>query len=134
MKAGGNKLIKVLVAAVIVTGSVLSLGIKFFVDDAALSVDRPTFIRVTPDNDISLMLGNAIYIIDENGVTSRVFDLDKKGFRARGDYDFFSNGDLLFYSSNVEPTILEKLSQFARIKETRQEPVTGTDGLYRCDI
>lgn len=133
MKTNRDKVIKSIVAAFIVTGSVLSLGIKYIADDAALSVDRPTFIRVTPDNDMSLLVGNTIYTIDDNGVTTRVYDFEKKGFRLRGDHDFFSDGDLLVYSSNVEPTFLEKLSQFARIKETRQEPVTGRDGLYRCD-
>jgi len=133
MKVNRKTLIKVLVGAIIIVGSVLSFGIKFLADDAALSVDRPTFIKVTPDNEISLQIGNTLYFIDNEGITSSIFDLEEKGFRIQGDYDFFSNGDLLIYSSHEEPTTLEKLSQFARIKETRQEPVSGSDGLYRCD-
>ena len=134
MKTSKEKLIKLLVAALIVTGSVLSLGIKFYADDEVLSVDRPSIIKSGPDNTISILIGNTIYLIDKSGYTSNIFELDKLGFRAIGDHDYFGNGDLLLYSNNVEPSFLEKLAQFFRLKETRNEPVSGTDGLYRCDI
>jgi len=134
MKVSKNKTIKILVAMVIIAGSVLSLGLKFFMDDAALKVDRPTFIKTSPDNNVALLVGNSIYFIDEFGETSRIFDFNKKGFRIRGDFDFFSNGDLLVYSNIAEPDTLEKLAQFARIKETSQDPDSGNDGLYRCNI
>jgi len=133
MEVNRKTLIKALVGTLIVAGSILSFGIKFLADDAALSVDRPTFIKVTPDSKISLQIGNTLYFIDKEGLTNRIFNLEEKGFRVRGGYDFFSNGDLLIYNSHEEPTTLEKLSQFARIKEIRQEPVSGSDGLYRCD-
>lgn len=134
MKTGKDKLIKVLAAVLIVTGSVLTLGVKFYADDAALSVDRPTFIKSAPGNNISILVGNTIYLVDENGFTINVIDFDELGLKVTGDHDYFNNGDLLLYSSHTEPGLLDNLARFARFKETRNESVSGTDGLYRCDV
>lgn len=132
METNNNKFTKALVAAFVVFGSILSFSVKFVADDAVLAVDRPTFIRVTPNNNASVLVGDSIYFINGNGVTTKVLDLEEEGYSIRGDYDFFSNGDLLFYSNNEEGSALENLSQFFRIKETKKDMATGADGLYRC--
>lgn len=132
MDINRKAIIKVLVGSIIVIGSILSFTIKFVAHDAELSVDRPSFIRVAPDNTLSLLIGNSLYFIDERGTAQNVFDLDDYGLNIRGDYDFFSNGDLLIYSSHEQTSFSENLLTFIRIKESRQKPASGKDGLYRC--
>ena len=123
---------KIIVMLFIIVGSFLSLGLKFWADDAALDVDRPKIVKNGPFENLSFLIGNTIYTIDSDGLTSSVIDLKARGINIIGDFDFFSNNDMLLYNEEVESGFLESIAQFFRIKEFRQDKPVGKEGLYRC--
>ncbi len=128
-----KNILKIIVALLIVFGSIASLGFKFWADDQALSVDRPSFIKPLPNDQLAILIGNTLFFLDRDGYTRTMLDFGEKGFRISGDFDFFQNGDILFYNETREPSQLERIAQYLRIKEYRQNSPAGADGLYRCD-
>lgn len=129
-----NKKLKPIVMAFIILGSIFTLGLKFYLDHSALSVDRPSFIKTSPNNKIAILFGNSIFITDSHGERLNQINFDDIGLKLKGDFDFFSNGDLLVYSNKEEPTLLENLKQYARLKETRTDKPSNDNGFYRCHI
>lgn len=128
-----NKTLKALVVAAIVIGSLLSLGVKFWADGQATAIEGPSFMVDTPQGDLAIMAGQSIYFVDSLGKTRRSIDLNAEGLQTHGDYDFFSNGDLLIYHSNAEQGFVQSIETFVRARQTRLDPPVEGEGLYRCN-
>ncbi len=129
----GADLNKFMVGCVIIFLSLVSLGSKFWADGKALSVEGPSFMRLTPEGNIGLRMGERIIVIAPSGQTVNRIDFKSLGFHVIGDFDYFSNGDLLIYNRVSNPSFAESILRFFRVKEKRQDNPQGNEGLYRCD-
>lgn len=129
-----KKQLKTIVMIIIIIGSSLTLGFKFYMDHQAISVDRPSLIKTTPNNQVAIIFGNSIFFINAFNKISTVFNFDDNNLKLLGDFDFFSNGDLLIYSSHEDPSLWQNIATFNRKQETRNEQAIGDNGFYRCTI
>lgn len=128
-----NIKLKVVVGVTVVILSILSMGTKFWADAEALSFTGPSFMRVTPQGDLAIVIGSAIYIVDKKGLTQQIIDLDSVGIQNHGDFDFFKNGDLLIYHGAKDFSFIESIERNLRRKEKRQSAPIGDVGLLRCN-
>jgi len=109
--------LKVFVAAIVVIGSALSLGVKFWADGERVSTEGPSLIHITPSNELSVLIDETIYIFDKYGDTKGIIELSTLNIDSHGDYAFFSDGDLLVYNSENKPSFLDNIARFLRLKD-----------------
>lgn len=84
-----------------------------------------------------IQYGQHLFWIAPDESLVKQLDLNSLSLSASGDYDFFSNGDLLIYHRNRPLSLLENLQQYLRLTKTtqiNQFHKTGDDGFYRCQL
>ena len=127
------KIIKCIVAVVCIVGGATCLGVKFWADGEAFSVAGPSYMRITPAGELAILIGQTIVIIGPDNQTRRSIELPSLGIHTHGDFDFFSNGDLLVYHGDQELTTWQSIKRFLRLRESRQSPPQADKGLLRCN-
>jgi len=116
---------------IVVFFSVVLLG-WYHVNSKALEVASPGFLKLNPAENIVINLGSEFYEITAQGQDVVHFSaLDYGLAEIHGDFDFFSNGDILLYSSSYQPTLRERLDTFAREAGPDQAEQEG-EGFFRC--
>lgn len=125
--------LKIAIGIVFVILSVLTMGTKIWADSKAFSIEGPSFMRITPQGDLAIIIGRQVFIIDSNGITKKVINLESLGIQNHGDFDFFNNGDLLIYNGEAEFTFTESIERYIRRQDKRISPPTGKKGLLRCN-
>ncbi|MGK0441864.1 MAG: hypothetical protein ACJA0N_001668 [Pseudohongiellaceae bacterium] len=99
-----------------------------------LQVDSPGFVRINPAGNVAVNLGGDFYEVTPEGADLLHYSADDFGLQGiMGDFAFFSNGDILLYSSSYQPTLKNKLNTVARLENDSREKVGG-EGFYRCVI
>ncbi len=130
-----NKSVNPLLALLIVSlfGSLLWLNFHFYAK--ALDVPKITHIKKKPGDSIVLRLGSKLYNYQSGGKLQGIIDLEKLGIKGTsGDFDFFSNGDLLINSDEYQRTTKENLAAYARMKNNNTAPPKQGRGLFRCKL
>ncbi|MFT5717689.1 MAG: hypothetical protein ACI9T7_001885 [Oleiphilaceae bacterium] len=99
----------------------------------SLSADSPSFIKTNPIGNVVVNLGDDFYEVTVDGIDTQNFSaLDVGLDKTRGDFDFFSNGDVLIYSSSYTPSLQDNLKAFARMNESENRAPESGEGFYRC--
>jgi hypothetical protein len=120
-------------AIIIIFGSLFWLKTHFY--GKALEVPKVAFLKQAPDNSIQIRLGNKLYNYHANGKLIRIIKLESMGIKGKaGDFDFFSNGDLLINSDEYIRNLKENLASYARKKNTNTAPPKAGKGLMRCNL
>lgn len=130
-----NKNVNPVLAVVIIAlfGSLLWLKFHFY--GKALEVPKVAFLKEAPDNTIFIRLGSQLYQYQKNEKLKRIIDLQKLGISGEaGDFDFFSNGDLLINSDEYHGNLKENLAAYARLENTTTAPAKAGKGLLRCKL
>lgn len=128
-----------LAACIIVSLAALSLAVYLYGNQAKLDTDRYGFFRVQDDYLVT-QFGDHLVWLDQYGREQKAQNLRELNLMPHGDFDFFSNGDLLMYSLRSEPNSLELLARLLRLQKRASSAVRpevasqGQDGLYRCDL
>jgi hypothetical protein len=120
-------------ACLIIPIAVITLAIYLYANQAKLDIGHYGFFR-TIDNQMVVQFDQHLVWLDQYGREQQAFDLQTLDIKARGDYDFFSNGDLLVYHSTRKPGLLEGIASFMRLQKRDYQATRGRDGFYRCDL
>lgn len=78
--------------------------------------------------------GQIFVWLNSYGQELSAIDLVDFGVQSEGDFEFFSNGDLLIYHRASNPSLWQNLKRYHRVKETTVKQRTGSDGFYRCQL
>jgi len=130
-----NKNVNPVLAVIIIAlfGSLLWLKFHFY--GKALDVPKVAFLKEAPDKTVFFRLGSKLYQYQNNGMLKRTIDLQKLGINGNsGDFDFFSNGDLLINSDEYHGNLKENLAAYARVENTTTAPAKEGKGLLRCKL
>ena len=120
-------------AIIAIFGSLFWLKFHFY--GKALDVPKATYLKETVDKTLYIRLGEQLYHYNADGQFIQLIKLKKLGITGKkGDFDFFSNGDLLINSDEFQRSLIENLSAFARLKNTNTVPPTLGKGLLRCNL
>lgn len=127
-----SKVKKAVVVTLLLIGALLSSACIFWANDMALSVDRPGFLKLTPEGNAAISFDKSIYIVDATGTTKEILNFQSQGLTPVGNYDFYRNGDILLYHKDSEPTFFENIAAFLRLNKSDDERQSADKGLYRC--
>ena len=98
-----RKASKTVVVTLLLCAALLSIVGTFWATDLALSVDRPGFLKVTPQGNAAIAFGQSIYVVEPTGSTKEILNFEAQGLTQVGSYDFFRNGDILLITKPVVP-------------------------------
>lgn len=124
------------VAILIVVGALSSFWVWQEGLEQQSSVDNIGFFK-QQEEQLVIQYGPYLWWLSSDEKSYKNINLDSLGINARGDYDFFANGDLLIYHSTNALSFLDKLKQLFRFtKQTDLNTVreSGSDGFYRCQL
>ncbi|NVJ59623.1 MAG: hypothetical protein HWE27_04490 [Gammaproteobacteria bacterium] len=128
-----QKSLKIAVGSIVVLISMYTLSGYFWANGERLRVDLPSYFKVN-GNYLALLFDNKVFNLNQVGKVNSIIDLDDFSIIAYGDFDFYSNGDLLIYHKNQDTSFLNSLFS----TELKQSAVIKTDyksdGFYRCSI
>ena len=120
-------------AIIMIFGSLLWLKFHFY--GKALDVPKATYLKEAADKTLYIRLGEQLYHYNADGQFIQLIDLKKLGITGEmGDFDFFSNGDLLINSDEYQRSLGENLSTYARKENTTTTPPAPGKGLLRCQL
>lgn len=111
------------------------IGLKFYFYGLALDVPKVQYLKKSPAGSLYIRLGSRLYDYSADGFLNRVIDLKLLGISGNfGDFDFFSNGDLLINRDDFLPTLEDKLDNYARRENTKIQVAEAGKGLQRCNL
>ncbi|MFT6984850.1 MAG: hypothetical protein ACJAT7_000651 [Psychromonas sp.] len=126
-----------LIAAVLIVIAALCSFVIWQVGNSTrYNVDDLGFFK-QQQGQLVIQYGQQLFWIAPDERLVKQLDLNSLQLSAAGDYDFFSNGDLLIYHRNKPLSLLENLQQYLRLtKKTQinQFHKMGDDGFYRCQL
>lgn len=109
-----------LIAAIlIVIGAITSLVMWQYGHFKAANVDRLGFIK-KDKQQLVIQYGQSLFWINAQGEIAKQLDFTQHNFIAKGDYDFFNNGDLLFYHQAESRSFIDKIKAYFRITHHAQ--------------
>lgn len=121
------------IAIILVFGGLLSSKIYFY--GKAVAVPKVQYLKVSPFNTLFIRLDNQLYEYSPYGALTNKYDLGTLGVSENmGDFDFFSNGDILINRDDYLPTIKDKIDSFHRKTNISTIPSGDGKGLYRCGL
>ena len=126
-------IIKITVGILIVVASVFSLGTYLWANNGIVNLESPRFFKKI-ESSLAVFFDNNIYLFDTSYNIIQTIDLDSISIHSHGDFDFFSNCDLLVYHKEYEESFIENLLTYFRAKKTNQSTPVGSDGFYRCRV
>lgn len=130
-----NKNVNPVLALVIITIFGSLLWLKFYFYGEALAVPKVQFIKKSSESSITIRLDNKLYDYSSDGQFKNIINLNDLGIiGSNGDFDFFSNGDLLINSNEYIPNLTKKLDAYARKENTNSAPPKEGKGLLRCNL
>ncbi len=116
--------------SIIITLALSLFYLFYWTGDKQRDVDAPTHVRTMPTGQIAVLMGTDIYIENEAGVTTDIFNLGQLGIdQVIGDFAFFSNGDLLVRAGERQQS---RDSVKAHLRNADDE--AGSGYLVRCDL
>ncbi len=120
-------------AIILIFGGLIWL--KFHLFAIALDVPKVSFIKKASGDTLALRLADKLYHYSAAGKLRKVTDLHTLGIEGgMGDFDFFSNGDLLINSDEYIRNLKENLAAYARMKNNNLALPKQGRGLFRCDL
>lgn len=126
-----NSIFTIIILAIF--GSLMVLKFNFY--SKALDVPTVNTLKISPDGALNIRLGTKLFKYSSDGLFKEEIDLKQLGITGNlGDFDFFSNGDLLINRDEQLPTLNDKLKSYARIKNTDQKVAMPGRGLQRCNL
>ncbi len=129
-----NQNVKPLTAFLIVLTGICLISLIFWVRGESLNVGGPDQMQFDPDGNIVIHISDKLYRLTPSLELQDSYDLDEMGvYDLVGDFAFFSNGDMLIRKGKYDPGLLESISRYLRMTDTKA-PVAKYDneGLYRC--
>ena len=130
-----NKNVNPLLALVIIIifGGIFALKTYFY--GLALEVPKPNFLKESLTGTVTIRLGTKIYDYSSEGKLNHIIDLEEFGIVNHiGDYDFFSNGDLLINRDDFLPSFEDRIKHFKRESNTNVTSPGVGKGLQRCNL
>lgn len=128
-----NKSVNPVVAAGVILCAIVVLGFKFWADQQANGVPRPTLMQAHPDGGVVILVGLSLYHVSSANTLEEVIDLRQFEIENMvGDFAFFSNGDLLIRTDTVARSLGKDLNAIARIRETDVATEGHYNQLSRC--
>lgn len=122
-------------AAVVLTFFVFIIASWTYFNTQSLLVDAPSFVKQHPNGNLFFQLGNDFYEATPEGKDIHHFALSFVGItQTIGDFDFFSNGDLLLYATDYHPSFKENVKTIIRAPDSSAREAGESEGFYRCDI
>jgi len=124
------------VAITIVTAALASFIVWQTGEQQKFAIDNFGFFKKQQDN-LVVQYGQKLFWLDADKQLTRELDSNELGLKVVGDYDFFSNGDLLVYHRKQPLTLLGNIKVYLRIssdKLTNPSITEGDDGFYRCQL
>lgn len=125
-----------IVAIIIVVGALASFLIWKKGNDQQFDVEYFGFFK-KQEQQLIIQYGQQLLWLSSDGHLQKKFDVNRTPLIAHGDYDFFSNGDLLIYHKSKPLSFIEGIKQYLRLtKPMVINPVRkmGDDGFYRCQL
>ncbi|SMF53955.1 hypothetical protein SAMN02745866_03409 [Alteromonadaceae bacterium Bs31] len=124
---------RIIAGVLIVIFALMSLLLFLYGSHLKNSVERYSFHRAI-NNQLMVKFGNNLVAFDKTNTEVAHHALSDLNIQAHGDFDFFSNGDLLVYQLSEKPGILYKLSRFLRLKKKTEQEPNNNNGFYRCKL
>lgn len=119
------------IGVIVFFGSLFAL--KFWCDHQSLTMDRLWNIKLSPQNDIVIQLGQRFIVSDSDGSVSRIVSLSDFGItHPVGDFAFFNNGDLLLAHNRSGLAAAESIQVYLR--ESAPERQSDEARLHRCSL
>ena len=120
-------------AVIIIFGGIFALKTYFY--GMALEVPKLNYLKESSTGTVTIRLGTKIYDYSPEGNLNHIIDLEQFGItETPGDYDFFSNGDLLINRDDFLPSIEDKVKRLNREANTNSATAGEYKGLQRCNI
>jgi hypothetical protein len=128
---------KSLIAAIfIIVGAITSLVIWQTGNLIKADVDSFTYFK-QKDEQLVFQFGQHLFWLNDKNEVTQQLSLNPLKIKVHGDYDFFNNGDVLFYHRAQQPSLLSNLSAYLRLTKTPEylaEQQQGSEGFYRCNL
>ena len=123
-------------AVLVIGAAVLLIAVWAHFSMQAKRVDSPGFVKVHPSGNVVLKLGQQFYITTPDGADVARFSpvTDDSSAELVGDFDFFSNGDMLVYVSGYQASALEQTATVFRLADDDARQALPGEGFYRCDL
>ncbi len=127
------------VAAIIIVSCIVCiLGLYLWAGSQRAGLHGYGFMRIN-DGELVVNFDRSWVWLSQTGRERRTLELESENLRPVGDFDFFSNGDLLIYHRQAPLSVWQNLKAFLRL---RQAPVASSvgregqraDGFYRCRL
>jgi len=128
-----NREINTKVASLVILFFVSLIAAWAYFNSQALFVDSPSFVKLNGKGNPVFLLGNRLYETTPEGEDVHTLSFETLGIdRTLGDFDFFSNGDVLLYAASRETGLLENLQTFFRMEGSQNPEASRNEGFYRC--
>lgn len=128
---------KSLLAAIVIVIAALSSFVVWQIgEQQRLAVDNLGYFNQQQDS-LVVQYGQTLYWLDADNQLVKALDSNELGLNLVGDYDFFSNGDLLVYHRNQPLSLLDNIKAYLRVSSDKlinRSIKKGDDGFYRCQL
>jgi hypothetical protein len=129
-----NQNVKPLTAFLIILTGICLISLIFWARGESLDVGGPDQMQLDPDGNVVIHISDKLYRLTPSLELQASYDLAEMGVDDLvGDFAFFSNGDMLIRKGKYNPGLLESISRYLRMTETKAPVATyDNEGLYRC--
>lgn len=126
-----NPLVAILI--ILIFGSLF--GLKFYFYQQAADIAKLSHIKTAPSGNVFIRLGEELYDYTPSGELNRIINLTDLNIADHfGDFDFFSNGDILINRDEFLPNFKDRIETFRRDANTNLSKPKPGRGLQRCDL
>jgi len=128
--------IKPLTALVIITIAAVLIYAYLWANDQLLEVGGPNQMRLDRDANLYIHIAGQLFKLEKSSHAVTQIDLSRFGvYDMVGDFDFFSNGDLLIRKGRYQPDMAQGILLYSRVID-KSEPLShnNDEGLFRCQL
>ena len=122
-------LLVIAIAAILIYGYV-------WANNQLLEIGGPSQMRLDERGNLYINVSGQLFKINHEDQSVVQTDLRELGVQHMvGDFDFFSNGDVLLRRGDYDPDLIQGLQLYARIADASEPvPENPDEGLFRCNL
>lgn len=131
-----NQNIKPLTATFIILIGVSLISLIFWLRGESLNVGGADQIKFDPEGNVIVHVAGKLVKLSPDLELLKEYELAELGvYDLVGDFDFFSDGDILIRRGKYQPGLLESVSRYFRKADTKL-PIAEreNEGLFRCKL
>lgn len=131
-----NQEVNPLTAFIIIAISVIMIYLIFWFRGESLTVGAPDQVKFDRQGNLVIHVGDRLVKLDSELQIINQIQLDEIGvYDLVGDFDFFTNGDILIRKGRYQPSLIDNVRRYFRMTETKL-PIADNDveGMFRCQL